>query len=46
MRNLRKAIDEDKVEDFLRQFLKDYYCNEEIPNWVRDAADYMGYKID
>ncbi|PAV63073.1 hypothetical protein WR25_19847 [Diploscapter pachys] len=46
MRNLRKAIDEDKVEDFLRQFLKDYYCNEEIPNWVKDAVDYMGYKID
>ncbi|EGT49287.1 hypothetical protein CAEBREN_30119 [Caenorhabditis brenneri] len=60
MRDVRQAIQSNSVQQFLRQFLFDYYGPiqsdtpskqdsekiREVPQWVRDAVDHMGYKID
>lgn len=60
MRDVRQAIQSNSVEQFLKQFLYDYYGPiqsenpskqdsekmREVPQWVRDAVDHMGYKLD
>ncbi|KAJ1360650.1 Queuine tRNA-ribosyltransferase catalytic subunit [Parelaphostrongylus tenuis] len=45
MEEIREAIDSDKVQEFLEKFLKDSFPDEPVPQWVRDAVDYMGYEI-
>lgn len=45
MQDVRDAISEDRVEQFLNEFLADYHGKNEIPQWVRDAAQYMGYEL-
>ena len=46
MRDVREAIKSDSVEVFLRRFLADQYPHGDIPRWVRDAANHMGFKLD
>lgn len=45
MREVREAIKNNSVEQFLKEFLAEQFVNEEIPQWVRDAVHYMGYKL-
>uniref|UniRef100_A0A1I7WMJ0 TGT domain-containing protein n=1 Tax=Heterorhabditis bacteriophora TaxID=37862 RepID=A0A1I7WMJ0_HETBA len=43
MQSVRDAIDADRVEQFLQEFLSQIYPEGNIPQWVKDAAEYMGY---
>lgn len=45
MEDIRDAIDSNKVQLFLEKFLSDSFPEEPVPQWVRDAVDFMGYKI-
>ncbi|CAI5449665.1 unnamed protein product [Caenorhabditis angaria] len=53
MADVRKSIELDQVEIFLNNFLSDVYGpiddegskGKEIPQWVRDAVNHMGYKL-
>jgi len=46
MERMRHSIDADRVEQFLNEFLTEHYPNGDIPQWVRDAADHMGYRVE
>lgn len=46
MREVREAISRGEDNVFFVEFLKEFYGEEEVPQWVRDAAEYMGYDID
>lgn len=46
MRDVREAIRTDSIELFLKNFLADQYPRGDIPQWVRDATNHMGYSID
>jgi queuine/archaeosine tRNA-ribosyltransferase len=40
MRNLRKAILEGKLADFVKDFMKNWFNGiENVPKWVKDALD-------
>ncbi|KJH43455.1 putative tRNA-guanine transglycosylase [Dictyocaulus viviparus] len=45
MEELRRAIDSDNVQQFLEKFLCDNYLEDPIPQWVRDAVGFMGFKL-
>ncbi|RCN27922.1 tRNA-guanine transglycosylase [Ancylostoma caninum] len=45
MEDVREAISSGKVQQFLEEFLGNYYQKESIPEWVRDAVAFMGYKL-
>ncbi|PIO54468.1 hypothetical protein TELCIR_24169, partial [Teladorsagia circumcincta] len=45
MEDVRDAIDTGKVQEFLDKFLKESFLTEPIPQWVRDAVEFMGYKL-
>ncbi|KAI1716600.1 queuine tRNA-ribosyltransferase domain-containing protein [Ditylenchus destructor] len=46
MRRLRMAIDEQKVEEFLHEFLKEQYGNpEKFPEWVKNVVKFLGYSL-
>ncbi|KIH65213.1 hypothetical protein ANCDUO_04465 [Ancylostoma duodenale] len=46
MEDVREAIDSEKVQQFLEDFLRNYYQKEPIPEWVRDAVAFMGYELN
>ena len=49
VRGMRKAIMEDRYEEYVNDFLRGYYvCSEqkeEVPQWVRDALDAAGIAL-
>ncbi|TKR78053.1 hypothetical protein L596_018922 [Steinernema carpocapsae] len=45
MNRVRDAIDADRVEQFLNEFLEEQFPKRDVPQWVRDASEYMGYKL-
>ncbi|KAH7731045.1 TGT-1 protein [Aphelenchoides avenae] len=46
MRRLRKSIDKNEVEAFLREFLTEQFESlDKVPQWVKDATEYAGYKL-
>ena len=47
VRGMRKAIMEDKYEEYVLDFLNNHFVNEEdIPQWVRDALSAAGINVD
>ena len=47
MKRLRQSIDNDQVEEFLKEFLMGIFgAVDEIPEWVIEAINYIGYKIE
>ncbi|KAK0421260.1 hypothetical protein QR680_015143 [Steinernema hermaphroditum] len=45
MERVRQSIDADRVEHFLNEFLKEQFPDGDIPKWVADASEFMGYTI-
>ncbi|KAK5972429.1 hypothetical protein GCK32_002884 [Trichostrongylus colubriformis] len=45
MEDVRDAIDSGKIQEFLDRFLKEAFSAEPVPQWVRDAVEFMGYKL-
>ncbi|CAD5220700.1 unnamed protein product [Bursaphelenchus okinawaensis] len=46
MRRLRKACDDDKVQEFLDEFIVEQFKSaSEAPNWVKEACEYAGFPI-
>ncbi|PIO62847.1 tRNA-guanine transglycosylase [Teladorsagia circumcincta] len=45
MEDVRNAIETGQVQEFLDKFLKESFLTEPIPQWVRDAVEFMGYKL-
>ncbi|CAD5228501.1 unnamed protein product [Bursaphelenchus xylophilus] len=46
MRRVRKACDEDKVHEFLKEFVEEQYQSAgQAPKWVQEACEYAGYPI-
>ncbi|KAI1714474.1 queuine tRNA-ribosyltransferase domain-containing protein [Ditylenchus destructor] len=46
MRRLRTAVDEQKVEEFLHEFLREQYGNpEKFPAWVKNVVEFLGYSL-
>ncbi|VDK41703.1 unnamed protein product [Anisakis simplex] len=45
MKRIREAISNDRVQEFLNEFLHEQYPDGDIPEWIRNAAAYMNYQI-
>lgn len=45
MRRIRKAIDANEVQEFLKEFLLEQFLDGLIPQWVREAVAHLGYEI-
>ncbi|MFH4980472.1 hypothetical protein AB6A40_007181 [Gnathostoma spinigerum] len=43
MERLRNAIDSDAVNVFLKEFLFEQFPKGDIPEWIRNAVQYIGY---
>ena len=45
MRRLRRAIQQEQLNEFLSGFLKEQFGDaQKVPNWVREAIQYAGYE--
>ncbi|KAI6175691.1 Queuine tRNA-ribosyltransferase domain containing protein [Aphelenchoides bicaudatus] len=46
MKRIQTASDEGKVQEFLDEFLiEQFKSKEKVPDWVKDAVEYAGWKI-
>lgn len=46
MRRIREAIDNNSTESFLRTFLEEQFPQKNIPDWIKNALQYMNYNIE
>lgn len=47
MRRYRKSIDENGVQNFLTEFLREQFKTfENVPEWVRNALIYANYLLE
>ena len=42
LRDLRQAIVEDRAETFAVKFFNDYYRDEGVPQWIKNALNHCG----
>jgi hypothetical protein len=46
MKRIQTASDEGKIQEFLDEFLAEQFkTKDKIPDWVRNAVEYAGWKI-
>jgi hypothetical protein len=48
LREFRQAIIDETAEEYLKQFINEYYSKEEegVPAWVKDACKAGGIELD
>jgi hypothetical protein len=46
MKRIQTASDEGRVQEFLDEFLiEQFKTKDQVPDWVKDAMEYAGWKI-
>lgn len=46
MRDIRKAIEEDRYPAFIRNFMREMYTDRDVPQWIRDALKSVNVDLE